>query len=134
MLMQNFQTADQLGLTEQQRDALIKTLVLLETGKLTHVSASGDFRFSDHFTGHFNMDNWNRSDACGTICCIGGTAELVGHLPLFSLNILARRDSYSDLFDLFCPQMLDWEEITTAQAATALRAFLTTGKADWRNG
>ena len=34
MLAQNFKAADELGITEEQIEALIKTLVMLETGKL----------------------------------------------------------------------------------------------------
>ena len=39
MLAQSFKTALELGIKDEQLDALQKVLVLLETGKLTHVPA-----------------------------------------------------------------------------------------------
>lgn len=133
MLMQNFKAADDLGITEPQKDALIKTLVLLETGKLVHVpkyqikSLEGD----SGFTGHFNMNSWTVEGSCGTVACIGGTAELVGGLERDSLEDVTNRNAELDL--LFYPNLgrYDWGLVTVEQAATALRSFLTTGSARW---
>jgi hypothetical protein len=129
MLAQSFKSAADLGITEPQFDALRKTLVLLETGKLRHVPAPDNYQWSGtDFSFKFNMGSWRRDAAggeCGTVCCIGGTAELVGNVD-FS-------DRAGALDDLFyakdCP--INLTAITPAQAATALRSYLTTGDARW---
>jgi hypothetical protein len=134
MLMQNFKSAADLEITEPQKDALIKTLVLLETGKLVHSKPEELRPFSPTdeeapFTGHFNMACWRTKYPCGTVGCIGGTAELVGGCSF---------DNYEEnhaLLHLFNPfnQWGDstWPDITDAQASTALRSYLTTGDACW---
>lgn len=128
MLAQNFKTAEELGLTEPQLDALRKTLVLLETGKLTHAKRiTGPAPVSKDFSALFNMVWWANAHPCGTVACIGGTAELIGGV-CFGDYLLNKA-----LHELFEPRELkcDWGEITPAQAATALRSYLTTGSANW---
>lgn len=128
MLAQNFKSAAELRITQMQHKALMKTLVLLETGKLTHHKVTGiESGNPDKFTGHFNMMFWNMKMNCGTVCCIGGTAELVGKT---SFN---KGPNPSNLEDLFCPYDInDWDLITTAHAAQALRNYLTIGNAQWK--
>ena len=131
MLAQNFKSAADLGITEPQLSALQKTLVLLETQKVIHVP---DFQVlgyqSKEYTGHFNMRSWRTKGDCGTVRCIGGTACAVsGNDSLF--DNWERRD---DLHALFAPERDiygPWNDITPAQAATALRSYLTTGDARW---
>ena len=125
MLAQNFRSADDLGITEPQNAALRKTLVLLETDKLMHVEPVDRCADRGSFTGHFNMCEWNTASACGTVCCIGGTAELIGNVK-FEPQALPE-----GLDELFFPNALRIEDVTTSQAATALRAYLTTGDAKW---
>lgn len=129
MLMQNFMSADDLGITEPQKDALIKTLVLLETGKLQHVPSSIEGDGSPGFSGHFNMCNWGAAHDCGTIACIGGTAELVGDVSFGYIYGLQNKN----LKDLFLPPFdsTKWNGITPEQAARALRSYLQTGDAKW---
>lgn len=131
MLMQNFKSAADLEITEPQKEALMKTLVLLETGRLEYVKDGIKFYQAipdgAPFTGHFNMAVWRQEHPCGTVACIGGTAELVGGVTF---------DDYEDnngLLNLFNPEGDNsrWLEITGAQAATALRSYLTTGDARW---
>lgn len=140
MLAQSFKSADELGITEPQRDALMKTLVLLETGKLRHVPIYDDggdlidqIRHvvplkARRFSYDFNMAEWSHPHSCGTVCCIGGTAEFVGGLELLSFD----HGAPAALKNLFYPGSLRLSEITPAQAATALRSYLTTGDAKWR--
>jgi hypothetical protein len=129
MLMQNFKSAADLKITEPQLSALQKTLVLLETGRIKHaVGLAGAFyNASDRFDGLFNMNWWANEHGCGTVCCIGGTAELVGGTKF------ENHDRPKALDTLFYPGQLgtDWGHITPAQAATALRSYLTTGDARW---
>lgn len=140
MLAQNFKSATDLEITEQQRLALIKTLVLLETGKLTHKKKPDDnemlhfgFDFKDGhpvLTGHFNMDLWTVTYRnCGTIACIGGTAEIIGG-PGVGFVEDQLPENLQRLFYPFTSKFR-FRDITTAQAATALRSYLTTGNPHW---
>lgn len=143
MLAQNFMTAEALGITEKQRDALIKTLALMDSGKLSHTTSYGAYHPQEHgfpgpraFTGHFNMSEWGYRSDCGTVACIGGTAELLAGERLFSPpNTLIRTHLPPLLQDLFYPAartLLDsWDEITVEQAAMALRSYLTVGHPHW---
>lgn len=130
MLAQSFKAAADLGITEPQKEALMKTLVLLETGKLAHVPASSESDSWPTFSGHFNMCNWSGRYDCGTIGCIGGTAEMIGGVSFGPVYGFIN----SALKNLFLPpmNMATWHSITPAQAATALRSYLTYGDAKWQ--
>jgi len=133
MLAQSFKTADELEITEAQKAALMKVLVLLETEKLVHVAAGLIYAKSEpKFAGQFNMNQWRGENHCGTICCIGGTAELVGNLERHEFHDAACEKNV-ELRHLFYPTSaaIDWESITPAQAAIALRSYLTTGDSHW---
>jgi hypothetical protein len=133
MLMQNFKSAADLGITEPQLSALMKTLVLLETDALQFVPVSEDDdggEESPTFCSNFNMRFWSLTEhRCGTVACIGGTAELIGDVK-FSGWV-----HNNGLNDLFWPiKHMNHSRIaavTPAQAATALRSYLTTGDAKW---
>ena len=125
-------TPKELGITEPQRAALVNTLELMETGKLRHISAKNVIVAPGYiaFGGLFNMTYWIGYDNynCGTVACIGGTAELVGGVEFF--------DSATDNLNLlFYPSLrvgsVHPNEITVEQAARALRSYLETGRAEW---
>jgi hypothetical protein len=127
MLMQNFKSAADLGISEPQKEALMKTLVLLETGRLVHVreteldySKAVDRRSS--FTGHFNMMDVFFEHKCGTVACIKGTAELISGVTVGGTIALD---------ELFYTNYMNGRDITPDQAAVALRSYLTTGDARW---
>ena len=138
MLAQNFKTAADLGISEEQKDALMKTLVLLETGKLKHTSIDDlEFDLSDSlsdnvksFTGHFNMTTFGTRHKCGTAACIAGTDQLISGVRFIGRN---RPDELENLF--YMTEVADpsraMEETTPVEAATALRSYLTTGHARW---
>jgi hypothetical protein len=129
MLAQSFKSAADLGISEPQLKALMKTLVLLETDRMIHVEARDYVMDGTKFSGHFNMGNWRRAAECGTVACIGGTAELIGRVRFAHYGAANPR-----LKELFHPSRWpqdDWSKITPAQAATALRSYLTTGDARW---
>lgn len=131
MLAQNFKSAVDLRISEAQKDSLIKTLVLLETGGMRHSPCDFgyDFDATPTFTGHFNMARWgNISSSCGTVACIGGTAELISGVSFDQIKL-----ENENLRGLFYPISLEpiWHSITPAQAARALRSYLTTGDAKW---
>jgi hypothetical protein len=148
MLMQNFKPAHELSLNAAQYDALCKTLVLLETGKITHIKTDPELKScwsldkNNEFSGHFNMRYWGgligshyyrRGYECGTISCIGGLAELVAGKPVFhNGSSTYNPDTLHYLFNPSCIPVTQWDEITTEQAAQALRNFLTTGRPNWK--
>lgn len=114
-------SAAELGLTEDQRCALVKTLIALEDGRL-----------KEEHSIHFDMATWHSPDVrhdyhCGSVCCIGGTAELLGGVSLKRCTV--------ELHSLFVPDTRIKDnpyEATTKQAAVALRHYLTTGKENWK--
>jgi hypothetical protein len=130
MLAQNFKSAAELKITEAQKEALMKTLVLLETGKLKHVPYSNDMlRLNGSsvegkaFDGFFNMACSFAAADCGTIACIRGTAMMVSGVDFPPCKEPAQ------LHDLF----YHWagDDPDDVQAATALRSYLTIGDAKW---
>jgi hypothetical protein len=140
VLANEFMSAADLELTQSQHDALVTTLTFFEAGKVRHVREEEydewetieDSDFQDAaFSGLFNMSMWEADDApytCGTIACIGGTAELLGKVEFDGWNC------HPGLEPLFSPKtdlVGDWDEITVERAAQAFRGFLTTGTADW---
>lgn len=132
MLAQSFMTATDLGIEEQQKEALIKTLVLLETGNLKNSPMGNPCESAKTYSGQFNMNQWCAENECGTIACIGGTAELVGGLECGELgHAVYTNKPLHELFYPYCFDTLKWTDITTAQAAIALRSYLTTGRARW---
>lgn len=140
MLAQNFKSAADLGITEPQLSALQKTLVLLETGKLRHITDDDakirvrnswrEAGVEPRFDGNFNLSTWGMEASCGTVACIGGTAEAITGV---SFDGWMDRPG-SGLNNLFAPNEIStelWSAVTPAQAATALRSYLTTGDAKW---
>jgi hypothetical protein len=77
----------------------------------------------------FNMNFWNQVTVCGTVHCIGGWAERLGHLSYGELD--AASDKNLALEGLFYPHPAGRGFITVEQAAIALRSYLTTGDAKW---
>jgi hypothetical protein len=133
MLAQNFKSAADLGLTDQEHSALITTLGMMERGEIKFFDVRMDDaldRRGKEFSGLFNLSMWADEFSCETVACIGGTAELVGKLPRDSIN--DKCDILSDLYELCYPKgNIEYEKVTVEQAAKALRSYLTTGKANW---
>lgn len=135
MLAQNFKTPADLGLNDAEFDALVKVLGMLERGEVQHATSYGEATIPNGFC----MNIWGDEDAddphrCGTVACIGGWAERVGNGVNFQAKALS-----PELESLFYPgdgddqvEVDSWDDITTAQAAMALRNYLTTGKSNWR--
>lgn len=133
MLMHSFKPAADLGISERNKEGLMKVLVLLETKKLHHIdkrTANWSERGKRKFTGHFNMAVVVAEYDCGTAACICGTAQLLGYTSMAA----AANDSPA-LMGLFCghgrPLGMRLNDLTPAQAARALRSYLTTGDAKW---
>lgn len=130
MLARTFKSPEELGITPSEHNALVLTLDALERGEIQHVYCNEEISStgrSQLFTGHFNMLHWSEKfPECGTIACLGGTAEMLGNLPSGTLM-------NQELDDLFFPEIdTDYNVITVDQAAQVLRHYLTTGKQNWK--
>ena len=132
MLAQNFKLADDLGLTDKEQAALIKVLGMLERGEISAKESSGKTIAGTKTAPiGFDMGSFYSKTECGTVCCICGWAEYIGQLPVHSLAIKRMENGYEKLYGLFEPPVRDALSITPAQAAMALRSYLTTGDACW---
>jgi hypothetical protein len=132
MLAQSFKSAAELRISNEHIEALQKVLVMLETGKMIHIDTYMYMNLAGKekprgFSGLFNMDSWTADRPCGTVACIGGTAELISGLDFMRVT-----DSNRALYDLFYPQCISsYNKITIGQAAQALWNYLTHGTAWW---
>lgn len=126
MLMQNFKTAADLGITEPEHRAFLQVLGMLERGELV------DVHFFDECENGFNMSVSGRG--CGTPACIGGWAAFLMDIDQSSYldrYDLAHKHKNEGLHELFWNNdaVDNWARVS--QAATALRSYLTTGDARW---
>lgn len=140
-----YKTPEFLGLSQRNYDALVKAYCLMEQGQLTWASSftkAVPARRNDRempLTGHFNMAVWRgrfqlSENHCGTICCLGGTAEALGADPYnwphqhndgaIQKLFYAENESGARIGSLF--------SITPEQAQKALYNYLTTGQPNWR--
>ena len=123
MLAQNFKTAKELGLAGVEVDALVTVLRMLERG---------DIARQDFHMGRFRHE-------CKTPACICGWAHHISRGRAFSEltssygPILLHRRVSGALSELFrLTEARDsGSEITPAQAAVALRNYLTHGEPRW---
>jgi hypothetical protein len=130
MLAQNFKTATELKISEEEQAALIKVLGMLERGEL--VDAPSCFYITHN---GFNMNC--QGEGCGTAACIGGwVATIIGvrqktyvnsYRPFDSMITRVRVKNNCKLSDLYWSQT----SAKVAEAAIALRNYLTTGDAQW---
>lgn len=129
--------AQELRISKQLYQALQKVLKRLETGDLVHIGqgmehdAYFDFLETHECPNGFNMRTLlNTNKKCGTVGCIAGWAAIEmgispSKIPGWDIPALQ---------DLFYPPIFDpYSSITTAQAAQALRNYLTLGSPDWEN-
>lgn len=122
MLARSFLSPVDLKISDKQLNALVQVLNMLERGELPWhrgVSRPKDLGF--------NMGYWpdKRGKDCGTVGCIGyWTEKFLGE---------EFDDFPKELDNLFFINEIDidWVDVTPEYAASALRNYLTTGKADW---
>lgn len=123
MLAHNFMTAKDLHITENEQRALVKVLGMLEREELRH-EPPGDPTSPNGF----NMAHIHHKTDCGTVACIYGWAaslcdwqsRIFSGMPIHDLFLANDGHDQHPLID-----------ITTAQAAIALRNYLTTGNPRW---
>lgn len=124
MLAQNFMTATDLGIAEAEVSALIKVLGMLERGELSK---------------RFAMETTMMETPCGTVACICGWAHLVSNGAAFPEAI--KQNCGNDFNERLPREAIhlfgydsspnNLESRTVAQAASALRNYLTLGEARW---
>lgn len=115
MLARSFLSATDLGISEQERDALIRTMFAFERGEIKPEE--------------FDMREW-----CKTACCI------CGHAMRFNPSVFQQPSTEmpDGLYRLFIPGYRDlptmrfMETIKPHEAAQALSNYLTTGLPRWR--
>lgn len=127
MLAQNFKTAADLGIRDAELASLVAVLGMLERGELEHEQ---HYRSTTEPGVTFNMATWHREHDCGTVCCIGGAAQIISGAE-WDVAAITDRGRAMALAQLFYPIGYDMALITTEQAAQALRSYLTTGNARW---
>lgn len=113
MLAQNFKTPNALGIEDAGFEALVKVLGMLEREEIP--------------AENFRMEFWNEKFSCGTVHCIGGWAQAVAATKEIFNTCTA------GLGDLFYPRPgceSAWRA-SRAQAAVALRNYLTSGEPRW---
>jgi hypothetical protein len=126
MLAQNFKTPADLKITDAEFEALVIVLRMLERGELRH---EPNYK-SPTIPNGFNMCNWGMIEPCGTVACIKGWARFAtGNRGLF--GDIERGDSVERLFTVDHVLHGMWQDISTEQAAIALRNYLSSGEARW---
>jgi hypothetical protein len=128
-----FLSAEKLSITDEQRAALILTYKMMLDGTIKYLEQPDDgFEIYEEdiedkgFTGHFHMAHWHLPTKCGTVCCIGGTAELVGGVKFDSVSKM--NDPLYRLFYCFDPC---GDDPSLQEATLALENYLHTGEPQW---
>ena len=123
MLAQNFKTAKELGLADVEVEALATVLGMLERG---------DIMREQFHMGHFRHQCRTPACICGWAHHISGGKAFPELSSLYGPMILYRRFSNSliGLFRLTATRG-SGGDITPAQAAIALRNYLTHGEPRW---
>lgn len=141
MLARPFLSAETLGLSEDQRSALIKVLHMLERDEIPFLEHNYEqYVFRNKINQmqpitHFNMALVYAPQDCGVAGCIKGWAEQVGGV---NFRIAEQPQSYGELSRLFmmfgsdaAGRIKDMQQIQPQEAARALSNYLITGKANW---
>jgi hypothetical protein len=140
-------TAAELGIDQEDYDALLETRELLASGCLEHTTDSRDIRDTKPRTkepkAQFNMNIDASYNHCGTVACIGGWMSLLkqgaakdiakGKVPKREMVDFASMEvsELGLIGELFFPKIRDWNVITPKIAVKAIDNFLTTGKPRW---
>lgn len=132
MLAQNFLDSTALGISEVERNALIKVLGALEREEIPDLDRRAAHTFVPLLRRQklkfFYMPLSRVNTDCGTAGCIRGHAEWLTNDDTMFEGVV-QRDRGDPLHDLFYPsQGIDAK---AHQAASALRNFLTLGEPRW---
>lgn len=127
MLANNFMKPEALGITAAEWGALTKVLGMLERAELVYRRP-----YDASLPNGFNMDlNWKSSE-CGTVGCIRGWCRDFMGDDVFPIERMTDRISELFIFTgINNPMEVIRKTVTPAQAAIALRNYLTTGEPRW---
>lgn len=124
MLAQNFKSAAELGLKEDQRAALEAVLRMLERKELKNSDLSCTIKNG------FNMSRVWLENECGTVGCMAGWARhLSQREDMFSFDELVGGPHNISILFMYGDERR--HNVSVEQAAIALRHYLTTGVVDW---
>lgn len=141
-----YKTSQELGITEQERDALIKVKEFLKKLSPPKNYASRVNHEDDELEtpgeARFNMNREVARYDCGTGCCIGGWMSLYMQGVPLRRNVVLTQEQVNaarryvinrpdELNDLFYPNRIDYDAITPADAIAQIEQFLRTGEATW---
>jgi hypothetical protein len=133
MLAQNFKTPADMGINDEEFDALRKVLGMLERGELVHEpreDAAREYHFDPQVPNGFCMDCSGEQTSCGTVACIGGwVAILMGRTRDDINHYVNSTSANSSLYALYWGRTD--RNIQPSQAAIALRNYLTHGEPRW---
>ena len=124
MLAQNFKTSAALGISDQEFDALVKVLGMLERGELLDSPEHNPIASNFGFCIGCQYKNHN----CGTLACIGGWVAILTNHRLGPFEYVNSYMWSGGLHELY------WKYPRGAKAthaAIALRNFLTCGEPRW---
>ena len=131
-------TAEQLGITQAEYEALLSVRDDLANGRLCHISLkklealmeSADYDWYESDATMFNMHEWS----CGTAACIGGWMELkLGNRGYFASDHRQSEKSLNDLFYKFPGFNSQDKDPTPEEAVRAIDRYLTNGpKNPWQ--
>lgn len=123
MLAQNFKTPAELHITDDEFNALVKVLGMLERGEIAELPRHATMSYVTPTAAPtmFYMRYTEIESDCGTACCILGWAQHVGGRQLFSTS-----------FDSALGRLFAGRDVRDPElGARALRNYLTTGEANW---
>ena len=122
-------SAKELGISERERAGLIEVRDDLASGRVKHVRGVewADWSTKSSVAPVFNMRHWVGQTDCGTAHCIAGF--------LVAKGIYKTISEHSDaLLHLFVPMAVEHDDLTVAQAISAIDGFLCGAGADcWPN-
>lgn len=125
-LKDQFKPASELGLNDLQYEGLIKVLDYLENTEVVHNKPIEEIEGMT-----FNMRVWRMPHSCGSVCCIGGSADaLMGTYPT-DMTLYPQYELPRECKRLFFDSPGMGDDTTPKQAAVALRGYLETGVTDW---
>lgn len=126
--MLNFKSAEELGLSKINHEALIAVLLKMERGELVEGFDNG--------REVFNMACVLSKRECGTVGCIAGWAYVLSGERAFKAFVVGESPinggNFTELGNLFYgPRGVSLDDLTLDQARHALSTYLTTGHAEW---
>ena len=125
-------TAQELNITQIERDTLVKLMKMLRSGKIDYCKY--DWALDLKPPGlHIDMGVWHHAYACGTVGCIGGLCYVLSKGKAFSNYGMKRPDFFSNLrglSELFYPVHMSTIRDPIV-IADAIESFLNTGSTTW---